>query len=158
MYAGIWIGLYLVRIFVNAYCQRRLTFTALKAEQILVVELLEKMTRLAPSYRLDNERSRGQLLTILTEDVALVTEFLTNSSILFSAPATLIGVQIFLFLEVGAYGLALLLVLVVAGVVQMLLRKRILAVKAEKHVLMGLRTLTNFEMFHSIESIKLMGW
>lgn len=107
---------------------------------------------------MDNERSRGQLLKILTSDVGSVKAFLIHSATLFSAPATLIGVQVFLFLQVGAYGLSLLLILVLTGIVQMLLRRSMMAAKAEKKDIMGVRTLTNREMFQSIDSIKCMGW
>jgi len=38
--SAVWIGMFLLRVFLNAYCQRRLAFSAAKAEHVLIVELL----------------------------------------------------------------------------------------------------------------------
>jgi ABC-type multidrug transport system fused ATPase/permease subunit len=87
------------------------------------------MQKLAPSYRFNTDKDRSQLLTILTANVAAVVTFLTTSTILFSAPATLIGVQVFLFIKVGIYGFVLIVILAIAGVVQAILHKKILSAK-----------------------------
>lgn len=81
---------------------------------------------------MDSERSRTEQLTIMTSEIIAVTSFLNSSTTLFTAPATLIGVQIFLFLQVGVYGLALVTILVITAVIQIWLKGRMAVIKKQK--------------------------
>jgi hypothetical protein len=72
---------------------------AIKTEEVLIIELLEKITKLSPTYRAKLEK--GELFNYLSTDVKYVFGFVRSCGVLFAAPATLIAVQAFLFKEVG---------------------------------------------------------
>lgn len=114
--------------------------------------------KLEPSYRVKHESSRIKLLEILTAEVASVTSFIKSSPTLITAPATLIGVQVFLFLQVGLYGLSLVVVVIIAVALQIYLKRKMQTIAEEKGSVMAKRTLANMEMLYGIQSLKRMGW
>ena len=69
--------------------------------------------------------------------------FLSSSSTLFEAPATLITVQALLFVQVQYIGFILVAILLAAGTAQAFLYKRIITIGGAKAGIMGKRVLCN---------------
>jgi len=110
--------------------------------------LLHKITRLSPSYR--SKLSKGQLLNYVTVDVKLVFDCIKSCNFVFSAPVTLIAVQLFLFKEVGADGLVLLALFIIVAVVHSYLNRAMSRTTKEKLVIMKSRMKFNIEAFSAI--------
>lgn len=155
-HAGLWIGMFLLRIFVNEAAERLIFFQAVKMEEVLSIELLHKITRLSPSYR--HRLEKGQLLNYMTVDVKLVFDFLKSCTFLFSAPTTILTVQIFLFREVGADGLILSVIIVVVGLIHSHLNTAMSLAANEKLSILKNRMKFNIEAFGAIREVKTLGW
>lgn len=67
----------------------------------------------------------GDFMTYFIVDTRNLVTFVRNFTVLFSAPTTLILAQIFVFIEVGAYGLILLLLVSVSMVILIILSLKI---------------------------------
>lgn len=72
-----------------------------------------------------------------------VTAFFGSSAVLFFAPATLIAVQVLLFIKVGRFAFVLIVLLVISGLVQVILYFKILKTTGKKLAVMGKRGLSN---------------
>lgn len=68
----------------------------------------------------------------LINDVRYVRESIETMGMLFGAPATIFAVQIFLFVQVGMYGISLVIVLLVGAIIQYFLEAKMSKVRIQK--------------------------
>ena len=94
---SIWISMLFARIFLNQSAERHFIYAALKCEQILILLVHEKIMSIGVSFRLNMKR--GSLYAFFTNDIKSITSFLTTCSALFSSPATILSVQVVIFIE-----------------------------------------------------------
>lgn len=126
---GLWIALYLLRIFFNEYADRLAFIEASRAEQVLTIEVLRKLGRLSPKYK------RTGLLNYFLNDIKLVFGSFKNMVSISSAIATLVLVQVFLLLKVGKVALVLIVVFIVVGLAQVALHKKMSMTRVAKMTL-----------------------
>lgn len=125
-YVAVWVGLYLLRIFINEYADRMFFLEAVKAEQILTTEILKKISRLSPNIR------RSNVLNYFVNDIKLVFNFIKSCAGIFGSISTLVFVQIFLVLEVGWFGLVLIVVFLLVGTAQGFLYRKMSRTRNKK--------------------------
>lgn len=66
--------------------------------------------------------------------------------------------QVLLFIKVGLIAFVLTVILILAGIVQVILHFKIMKTTGKRLEVMGKRYLNNLEFFYGIEDIKLFGW
>jgi ABC-type multidrug transport system fused ATPase/permease subunit len=115
--AGIWIGLYFIKIFVSQYCDNVCFETGMCIEVTLMSELYRKIARVSYVYK--KYIGLGDFYGYLMVDISVITSMASQFSNLVSAPVTLILSVIFVCVEIGAYGLLLLLVICIAIIIQL---------------------------------------
>ena len=86
--AGIWIGLYFIKIFVSQYWQRICAGTGVCVEVTLMCELYRKLARVSHVYK--KYISLGDFYGYLIVDISVITTMIGQIANLFGAPVTLI--------------------------------------------------------------------
>ena len=72
------------------------------------------------------------MINHIINDVRYVRESIETMGMLFAAPATIIAVQCFLFVQAGIYGLTLVGVFLVGGLLQFFLESKMSKVRIKK--------------------------
>jgi ABC-type bacteriocin/lantibiotic exporter with double-glycine peptidase domain len=78
--------------------------------------------------------------------------------VLSSAPTTLIMAQIFVCIEVGAYGICLILTILFSLILQLLIDRHVAKLTLRKLKYYSDRLTCNLEMLSSLKQIKSLGW
>jgi ABC-type multidrug transport system fused ATPase/permease subunit len=129
-YVVIWSVLFFLRIFVKVNSEKIFSRISIKAEQILSGLILAKFLRISSSYKKYLEK--GDMINHIINDVRYVRESIETMGMLFAAPATIIAVQCFLFVQAGIYGLTLVGVFLVGGLLQFFLESKMSKVRIKK--------------------------
>ena len=132
-YAWLWLIFYLVRIFCNENVNRLCNMASIRADHIINLVVYDKMMCLSNSYR--RFLKEGDFITHFSVHTKIIINFLKAFAALFSAPTTLILAVIFVFIQVGAYGAVLPVVILVSLVIQVAIDRKIakLTLKKLKH-------------------------
>lgn len=155
-YVVIWSVLFFLRIFVKTTSDRIFARISLRADQILSGLILGKFLRISSSYKKYLEK--GDMMNHLVNDVKYVRESIETMGMLFAAPATMIAVQAFLFVQAGYYGFMLSGVFIVGALLQYILESKMSKVRIQKLNMLEERMGTNLELLGSIKHLKLLGW
>jgi hypothetical protein len=97
-------------------------------------------------------------MTFFTVDTSIVSGFIKSFYILFSAPATLITAQIFLYIEAGKYGLIMTGVVLISMIFQIFICRKIASLRVSKLGHFQKRIVANIEMFGNLKQLKSLGW
>lgn len=155
-YAGLWMSMYFLRMLFNEQAQWVCHSVAMKAEMILNLAVYDKMMRMSSAYRRYLEE--GDFITFFQIDSKILFNFVKSFYVLSSAPTTLIMAQIFVCIEVGAYGLCLILVILFSLVLQLLIDRHVAKLTLRKLKYYSERLTCNLEMFSSLKQLKSLGW
>ena len=144
--AGVWIGLYFIRIFVSQYWQRISAGTGVCVEAAIHCELYRKLARVSHAYK--KYITMGDFYGYLIVDTSVITSSIAQFANLFGAPVTLILSVIFVCIEVGAYGLLLLLVICITIIIQLYVDFMRASIYAQKLIKYEYRLAENMHMYN----------
>jgi ABC-type multidrug transport system fused ATPase/permease subunit len=119
MFAGVWMAVYFLRVMFNEYTLWRCYAISLKIEQIINLVIYDKLMHMSALSRQHFEE--GDFISYFVIDSRNIISFVRTFYVLFSAPTTLIMAQIFIYIEVGLYGLILSIIITVSLVMLLLL-------------------------------------
>lgn len=151
-----WLAFYFVRIFCNENVARLCNMASIRADQIVNLVVYDKMMTLSNSYR--RFLKEGDFITHFNVHTKIMTNFLKSSASLFSAPTTLVLAVVFVFIQVGAYGAVLPVVVLLSLLAQIVIYQKVarLVMKKLKHY--NDRLICNLEMLSSYKQLKSLGW
>lgn len=97
-------------------------------------------------------------MTLFTIDTRLACGFFQTFYILFSGPAIIITAQIFLFIEVGKYGLIMTAIVLASLALQYALCSWTAQLEVNKLSYYQQRIIVNIELLEGIKQLKCLGW
>lgn len=155
-YAVMWFVCYLIRIFCNENVNRLCNNASIRTDQIINLLVYDKMMCLSGTYR--RFLKKGEFITHFNVRTKIICNFIKSSGALFSAPTTLIMAIIFVFIQVGAYGAVLPVVIVISLVLQIIIDLKMAKLLLKKFKHYNERLICNLEMLSSYKQLKSLGW